>query len=514
MHWLARAGCLAAVLGILWSADLPAFAGTVHPSLEAAFPPPLESYQDDHLPDLAGKLAHRIRQEPFNLIATLIFFGAVLHTFAAGSFTKLAHRFQEEHEKQIDPATPGASPHASFKATVFHFLGEIEAIFGIWLIPLAVAMVAYLDLDGLFHYVDARHFDEPVFVVVIMAIASTKPVIALAERGVALVASLGGGRVHAWWLSILCLLPTLGSLITEPAAMTIAALLLGKKFYALNPSRSLKYATLGLLFVSVSIGGTLTHFAAPPVLMVAGTWKLGTPLMFSLIGWKALVSILAGAVLTRIWFRREFARLESESLATPAETPEKIPFWITLIHILFMAWTVLTLHHPALVVGGFLFFLAFAAATEQHQFQVALRGPILVGFFLASLVLHGGLQGWWIQPVLSGLTEFPLFLAATILTAFNDNAAITYLVSQVPAFNPVLAADPHQAKLLEYAVLTGAVTGGGLTVIANAPNPAGQSILSRYFGKDGISPLHLFLGALGPTVLTAVIFCLLRPLSV
>ena len=117
---------------------------------------------------------------------------------------------------------------------------------------------------------------------------------------------------------------------------------------------------------------------------------------------------------------------------------------------------------------------------------------------LAGLVIHGAGQAWWIEPVLSRLTALPLFLGATLLTAFNDNAAITYLASLVPAFTPAL----------QQAVVAGAVTGGGLTVIANAPNPAGQALLSRHF-PDGVAPLRLLLGALLPTLVVGA--CLLVP---
>jgi hypothetical protein len=151
-----------------------------------------------------------------------------------------------------------------------------------------------------------------------------------------------------------------------------------------------------------------------------------------------------------------------------------------------------------LFVGGFLFFLAFSQATAHHQSAVELRSPMLVGFFLAGLVIHGGLQGWWIGPVLGRLGHLPLFAGATILTAFNDNALITYLATLVPGFS----------EHLKFAVVAGAVTGGGLTVIANAPNPAGQSILQRYF-PDGISPLGLLLGALLPTLIVAFSFLFL-----
>ena len=149
-----------------------------------------------------------------------------------------------------------------------------------------------------------------------------------------------------------------------------------------------------------------------------------------------------------------------------------MPAWITITHLLFMAWTVFNAHYPALFVGGFLFFLGFARATTPYQSKIDLKAPLLVGFFLGGLVIHGGLQGWWIAPVLESLSETPLFFGATFLTAFNDNALITYLATLVPDFS-----DPMKAAIVE-----GAVTGGGLTVIANAPNPAGQALLARFFG--------------------------------
>ena len=197
-------------------------------------------------------------------------------------------------------------------------------------------------------------------------------------------------------------------------------------------------------------------------------------------------------------FRKELSQLK------PTHTDEKekrrpVPMRITIVHILFLIWTVFTSHHAPLVVLGFLFFLAFVEATNRHQGVMRLRGPLLVGFFLASLVIHGGFQKWWIAPVLSGLTEWPLMIGSIVLTAFNDNAAITYLASLVPGFTPSL----------KYAVVAGAVAGGGLTVIANAPNPAGQSILASSFGKDGISPVGLVLSAIVPTIIMTAALMLL-----
>jgi hypothetical protein len=386
---------------------------------------------------------------------------------------------------------------------MLHFLGEVEAVFGIWAIVLAVAIAAHKGWPTMVDYVGHRvNFVEPVFVVVIMALASTRPVLRFAEQCLRSVAALGRGSVAAWWLALLIIAPLMGSLITEPAAMTITALLLGRQFYELKPSPRFAYATLGLLFVNISVGGTLTHFAAPPVLMVAGPWKWDIAFMFMHFGWRSALGIVVATAVYYVIFRKEFAALEARR-STPKPVygqaseinDEPVPAWITCVQLGFMGWTVFVAHYPVLFVGGFLVFLAFHQATAHHQSPVDLKPPLLVGFFLAGLVVHGGLQGWWIEPILSNLGVKQLFLGATALTAFNDNAAITYLSTLVPNFSDAA----------KYAVVAGAVTGGGLTVIANAPNPAGQSILQRYF-PQGISPLGLLLGALVPTVILSLVF--------
>lgn len=488
-----------------------------------AIPPPLAAYEaqeaEQGITGLWNILSYRVAQNPFNLIATIVFFLAIFHTFAAGYFRKKAHHLEHEYHERIRRENrtaiakgyEGAKDDSSFWASILHFFGEVEAIFGIWLIPLMAAIFFTFDWETVTGYFDNVHYTEPMFVVVIMAISSTRPVLKFAERVLGLIAGLGGRTPTAWWISILIIAPLLGSFITEPAAMTIAALLLARQFYRLNPPDKLKYATIGLLFVNVSVGGTLTHFAAPPVLMVAGKWGWDTPYMFLHFGDKAVLGICLATALYYFLFRKDFAALNEQAARNAAvqgrtRDDEPVPFWITGVVLLFMTWTVLTLHHPALFLGGFLFFLAFVQATDTHQDEVSVRGPLLVGFFLAALVTHGQLQQWWIAPVLSSLGELPLFLGATVLTAFNDNAAITYLASLVPAFDHNLY--PETAPAFQYAVVAGAVTGGGLTVIANAPNPAGQSILQRFF-TNGVSPLWLAAYALVPTIIMALCFLLL-----
>jgi hypothetical protein len=475
------------------------------------FPRPLDSYPANAA-TLFATLADRAAIEPFNLVATTIFLLAIVHTFAAANVARLAHRVQRRHDERCRAQGLPAAP--SVLAEALHFVGEVEVVFGLWAIVLLVAISAtagWTTAKGYFN--GTVNYTEALFVVVIMALASTRPIVGFAESALRWVARLGRGTPAAWWVSILSVGPLFGSLITEPAAMTICALLLGRHVFQYSPSRPLKYATLGLLFVNVSIGGTLTHFAAPPVLMVARPWNWDTPFMLGHFGWRAAVGIGLSTWFYFLWFRRELVSLahrarhiaveqaEDDSTAEEPGATEgsllPVPAWIIAVHICFMAWTVFNAHYPALFIGGFLIFLGFAQATTRFQSRIDLKAPLLVGFFLGGLVIHGGLQGWWIAPVLGSLTEAPLFLASTLLTAFNDNALITYLATLVPDLGDGL----------KVAIVEGAVTGGGLTVIANAPNPAGQALLARFF-DHAVAPLSLFAGALAPTLIAAAAFVL------
>ncbi|MDT8445320.1 MAG: putative Na+/H+ antiporter [bacterium] len=476
------------------------------------FPPPLPIYEDMDK-SVGEQLSNRIGMEPLNLVASLIFLMAILHTFAASRFTHIAHVAAEEHAKKLRAENQPVRYHGevvdkvSFKAEIFHFLGEVEAVFGIWVLALFFAMVYFKGFQAPIEYISNVNYTEPMFVVVIMALAATRPISQLAEKGLAVFAKLLGGKTAAWWLTILTIGPIMGSFITEPGAMTISAMLLAKQFYNKKPSSKFKYATIGLLFVNISVGGTITHFAAPPVLMVAGPWGWDMAHMATFFGWKAVVGIMINNAIYFMIFRWEFKKLDSPQ-ATAIDETEKtlnwnlredpVPVWIMLVHVAFMVWTVFNAHHPPLFIGAFLFYIGFHQATGHHQNRLDLKPALLVGFFLAGLVTHGGLQAWWIQPVLSSLGELPLMLGATVLTAFNDNAAITYLATLVPNFSDTM----------KYAVVAGAVTGGGLTVIANAPNPAGQSILNKYF-PDGVVPLYLALAALLPTIVVGSAFMLL-----
>jgi hypothetical protein len=417
------------------------------------------------------------------LLATILFGLAVLHTFCVKRFAHWAHQY----------------PAGSVPENLLHFLAETEVVFGLWASTLFLGIAA---LKGSFgdavKYIESLNFTEPKFVFVIMVVAATRPVVRLAETLISLAARLIPAREGAaFYIAALCLGPLLGSFITEPAAMTLLALLLKRRYFDCGISRKLAYATLGLLFVNVSIGGTLTHFAAPPVLMVAGTWNWDTAFMFQNFGWRAAAACSVSTVIVAAMFWQELNRLEVER-----DLGGRMSIWLTGLHVAFLALVVAFAHHPDVFFGIFVLFLGLVTATREYQEALKLREGLLVGFFLAGLVTLGSLQAYWLKPLIQSLSGDALFFGATGLTAITDNAALTYLGSLVDGIS----------EELKYALVAGAVAGGGLTVIANAPNPAGVGILqdAKVFENEGISPLGLFLGALLPTAVAIVFFWLLH----
>jgi hypothetical protein len=344
-------------------------------------------------------------------------------------------------------------------------------------------------------YLDTRNFTEPMFVFAVMVVAGTRPILRLASGIVKSAARLVPFReeLSIYFLG-LSLVPLLGSFITEPAAMTLAAMMLRDRFYVHGLSDRLRYGTLGVLFVNVSIGGTLTPYAAPPVLMVAATWNWDLMFMVTTFGWKAALAVVINALAATILLGKHLPGERSE-----AATVEAVPVVVIGVHLFFLASVVFFAHHPAVFMGLLLFFLGFASAYERHQDPLILREGLLVAFFLAGLVVLGGLQRWWLQPLLTGLDLNAVYWGAMSLTAITDNAALTYLGSLVEGVSDEF----------KYALVAGAVAGGGLTVIANAPNPAGFSILRSYFDDGAIHPLGLLAAAVPPTMIAAAAFLLL-----
>jgi hypothetical protein len=324
---------------------------------------------------------------------------------------------------------PSDSRTRALGAGAWHLLGEVEVVFGFWAMVLVAVILVSSGRSAAIAYVDGRNFTEPLFVFAIMVVAGSRPI--LPRDGARARAGLGhpGGGVIGFTFVALAFVPLLGSLITEPAAMTLAALILRERLYGAGISDRLKYATLGALFVNISIGGTLTPFAAPPVLMVAGKWGWDASFMLATFGWKAAVAVFVNALVVCLLFRREIAGLPT---LRPVKA-EPLPVLVVAIHVAFLVGIVVFAHHPAVFMGLLLAFLGFVSAYRKYQSRLMLREALLVAVFLAGLVVLGGQQRWWLEPLLQGMDANTVFFGATALTAVTDNAALTYLGSLVEA---------------------------------------------------------------------------------
>lgn len=413
------------------------------------------------------------------VIAATIFAVALVHTFAAKQFERLARRYPKH-------------------AGLFHLLGEVEVVFGFWAIVLVVALALTSGGDRALAYAESRNYTEPLFVFVVMVVAASRPVLTTVVRLVRIVAGLLPlpTPLATAWLG-LAAVPLLGSLVTEPAAMTIAALMLAPQIFRPAVPERVKYLAIGVLFVNVSIGGTLTSYAAPPVLMVASTWQWDSAFMFATFGWKAALAVVVNATVCAFVLRRHVITASEQAGDADADTP--MPWTVVTVHLAMLAGVVLLAHHPVAFLGLFLMFLGFAQAYDRFQSPLIIKEALLVAFFLAGLVVLGGMQSWWLQPIVAGLKPLALFLGSLGLTAITDNAALTYLGSQIAGIS-------NESK---YMLVAGAVAGGGLTVIANAPNPAGVALLRRGFADESIGAGGLLLGAAGPTIVAAAAFLFL-----
>ena len=436
-----------------------------------------------------------------NLFASVCFALALLHTLCAPLLARwLATRGL--------PPSPSQSPShpPSRHAGLWHLLCEVEAVFMLWALVFMLGLWASIGQDATLAQLRQRSFTEPLFVLVTMIVSASRPVLHTVTLGVeALVKVLPGDRRMALLWVVLTVVPLLGSVITEPAAMTLAALLLGQQALAERVSARFLYATLAVLFVNVSIGGTLTPYAAPPVLMVAQSWQWDLGFMLQEFGWRSALAVVINASVLTWLHRHEFhphaLHLHEWPPGAPPPAPEPerdrppLPLWSALIHVGLLAVVIAHSHEGLVFVGVFMVFLGLVKAYPEHHDRLIAPEAMMVAGFLAGLVVLGGSQAWWLQPLVAQLSDTTVFWGALVLTAGVDNAALTYLGSTLTGLS----------ESFKLALVSGAVAGGGLTVIANAPNPTGFALLKSRFPDQSLNPLRLFMAACWPTAVAAAL---------
>ncbi|MDI9336329.1 MAG: putative Na+/H+ antiporter [Gammaproteobacteria bacterium] len=405
-----------------------------------------------------------------------IFILALIHTFSSKFIHNLA-RYYPEHK------------------SLFHLLGELEVVFGLWSIVLVLGLILISGLGPSLQYIESLKFTEPLFVFAIMLVTSSYPILYAVEKSVFFLAKLlpTHTQVGQFFLALF-FIPLLGSFITEPAAITLASLILLRMDLQKLKNEKFLYLTLGVLFVNVSIGGSLTPFAAPPILMVATTWNWD--IWFTLVefGKRAVPAVLVNALLLSWYFARQLPKLSTHNHQPTHNL--KMPFSFIALHFIFLIGIIFSAHYPPIFLSILLLFIGLTTTYQRFHKKIFYREALLVAYFLSGLITLGNFQQWWISSALINLDISYIYTVSTLLSAFVDNAIITYLGSLVPGLS-----DP-----IKMALVQGALTGGGLTVIANAANPIGASLLKNIFKDHTISPLYLALAALIPTLITVFFF--------
>ncbi len=417
-------------------------------------------------------------------LATFFFGLALVHTFSVSIFAKWSRQFEKDSNAEI----------------FLHLLSEVEVVFGFWAFIFLVVWALNSGVKPVIEYQNSLNMTEPLFIFCIMILASTRPIIATARKLILALSHFFAkliplDRVCIQFFVLLTFGPLLGSLITEPAAITIVALLLYRMIDEEKIESSVLYGVIALLFVNVSVGGALTHFAAPPILIVARTWNWSLSDVFFYLGEAAIATVFINTVLFIFVQRKKIIK----SMRPIQDDHYPIPKWITVAHLLFLVALVSSAHYPNVFFGLFLIFIGVTTVTKKYQDGLKFKEALLVAFFLGGLIVFGSFQRWWLEPLINSLSDKALYLSSILLTAVTDNAALTYLGSQVVNL-------PEASK---WALVSGALVGGGLTILANAPNPVGFSILSQKFPNSALNAARLFLAALPFTFVALICFLLL-----
>lgn len=412
--------------------------------------------------------------------STVIFALAVIHTFCSGFFQRLARNYAS----------------GSIRENFFHLIGEVEVVFGFWAGVLILWFFAVLGEQKTLEYMEKLTFTEPLFIFAVMCISGSLPVLVFSRKLLVMISKLLPLPMSmSFYVICLSIGPLLGSLITEPAAITVCILLLKDIYFHSQASRRLKYGTLALLFVNISIGGALTPYAAPPILMVAHAWGWDLQFMLVHFGWKVILAITMNTLLITSILSNDIQQAFGDSIKKEGGR-KRIPPWMIVTHLLALFLVVRLAQYPALFLGVFLYFLGIVTITREFQSPLKLRESLLIAYFLSGLIMLGQAQHWWLQPLLSDLKPFSLLIGSAVLTSFTDNAALTYLGSQVSGIS----------EAAKQALVSGAIAGGGMTLIANAPNLVGFSMVQNRFAREGFRPELLAAWAFVPTLIS--MFCL------
>lgn len=426
--------------------------------------------------------------------ATLLFFFSIVHTFLTPWFY---NRFQIcQHRKTIFPER---WKKYLWLSECYRLLGKVEIVFILWAVPLFLLFLCTEGYKMTISYFNSRNYIFSLFIIIMLILLESRPIVYLSERIFSSIAKIGKQSPRCWWWTLMIATPLSSVLLKETGAMIIATALLARNFYKFSPSTRFAYATMGLLFSNISLGGLTTGLSSRALFIILPSVKWGNGFILKYFCWKAIIAMLVSTTVYYLIFRKEFARFP-KLVTGSSSVKEHIPKWIICVHILLICAVILARFVPLLMVAILMFYLGFQKFTIFYQRPIRIGKACFVGLFYAGLVIFGELQEWWVLELMHRMSDFGYMMTSYVLSIFLDNALVNYLVHNLPVATDCFL----------YLVIAGCMSAGGLTIISNIPNIVGYLALRPFFPSSSFSLGWLFLFALGPSIIAVMTFWILK----
>lgn len=426
--------------------------------------------------------------------ATVLFFFSVVHTFLTPWFYQ---RFQVcKHKKMIFPEK---WKKYLWLSECYRLLSRVETVFILWAVPLFLWFLYTEGYKMTISYFNSRNYIFSLFIIIMLLLLESRPIVYLSECIFSSIAKIGKQSPRCWWWTLMIATPVSSVLLKETGAMIIATTLLSRSFYRFAPSTRFAYATMGLLFSNISLGGLTTGLSSRALFIILPSVKWGNSFILKYFCWKALIAILISTTVYYLIFRKEFARFP-KVVTVLSNVKERMPKWIICVHILLIVAVILARFVPLLMVAILIFYLGFQRFTIFYQRPMRIGKACFVGLFYAGLVIFGELQEWWVLELMHRMPDFGYMMTSYVLSIFLDNALVNYLVHNLPVATDCFL----------YLVIAGCMSAGGLTLISNIPNIVGYLALQSFFPSSSFSLGWLFLFALGPSIIALMTFWILK----
>ncbi|WP_348663117.1 putative Na+/H+ antiporter [Chlamydia vaughanii] len=426
--------------------------------------------------------------------AAILFFCSILHTFLTPWLYSQCQLCQ--HKKMIFPER---WKKYLWLSEFYRLVSRVELVFVLWAAPLFLWFLYSEGYKVTMGYFNSRNYVFSLFIVIMLILLESRPIVYFSERIFSNIAKIGRQSPRCWWWTLMIACPLSSIFLKETGAMIIAATLLARNFYKFSPSPRFAYATMGLLFSNISIGGLTSGLSSRALFIILPSVRWGNSFILKYFCWKSIIAMLISTTIYYLIFRKEFDNFP-KVVTNPSMMNERVPKWIICVHIILVGSVIFARSIPLLMAAILIFYLGFQKFTIFYQHSIRTAKVCFVGLFYAGLVIFGELQEWWVLEIMHRMSDFGYLITSYTLSIFLDNALVNYLVHNLPVATDCFL----------YLVIAGCMSAGGLTIISNMPNIVGYLIIRPTFPSSSVSLGWLFLSALGPSIISLMTFWILK----